>query len=161
MHTSKSYEATKVQDYQFLRLNSEAFAENGLIPPRFTCDGANLSPSVHVDHIPEEAKSLAVIVEDPDAPGGNFVHWVVWNIPVTHHLKEGQAPGIQGINDFGHTSYGGPCPPSGVHRYYFKVYALDTVLELPAGASKEKLEKAMSDHILGFGILTGRYGRKG
>jgi Raf kinase inhibitor-like YbhB/YbcL family protein len=152
-------EATKAVDYKMLAVSSPAFMNETMIPRQYTCDGINVSPPINVGHIPEKTKCLAMIVDDPDAPFGAWVHWVVWSIPVTHHLKENEIHGIQGINDFGWAQYTGPCPPSGTHHYYFKVYALDTLLDLPPGSSKAALEKAMGDHIIAFGQLTGIYKR--
>ena len=149
----------KEVDYKVLKISSEAFRDNELIPAKYTCDGANVNPPLNIEHIPESAQSLTIIVDDPDAPAGIWVHWIMWNIPVTHQLKENIAHGIQGLNDFKQNKYGGPCPPSGIHRYFFKVYALDAVLALPANTNKLQLEKAMSDHIVAFGELIGLYKR--
>jgi len=149
----------KAVDYKQLVISSSAFKADGLIPSKYTCDGDNINPPLEIKDIPENAVCLALIADDPDAPGGTWVHWVVWNIPVTHHLKEDHIPGLEGINDFQQKHYGGPCPPSGTHRYFFKVYALDTLLELPSGTNKLQLEKAMSEHIIGFGELIGLYKR--
>ena len=159
MHHSKTFEATKAVDYKLLELSSDSFVQNGLIPSKYTCDGVDANPSIHIDNIPEEAKSLAIIVDDPDAPNGSFCHWVTWNIPVTHEIKEKEKKGAQGMNDFGRHRYNGPCPPSGTHRYNFKVYALDCSLNIPVSSDKMNLEQAMSDHIVAFGILTGKYKR--
>lgn len=150
----------KAVDYKLLIISSSFFKEGEMIPAKYTCDGENINPPLDITGIPEEAKSLAIIMDDPDAPSGTWVHWVVWNIPVTHHLKEDHVPGSEGINDFGNHHYGGPCPPSGTHRYSFKIYALDAILDLPVKIRKEQLEKAMSEHIIGFGELTGLYKRK-
>lgn len=152
-------EVTRAVDYKQLKVSSTAFQNEGMIPLKYTCDGTNINPPLDVEHIPEEAKCLALIVDDPDAPVGTWVHWVVWNIPVTHHIKENEIYGIEGLNDFQQHHYGGPCPPSGTHHYYFKVYALDALLDLPVNATKEKLEKAMSEHIIAFGELIGLYKR--
>lgn len=149
----------KAVDYKRLDISSTVFKEGQLIPSKYTCDGLNVNPSLEIKNIPAEAKCLAVIVEDPDAPAGTWVHWVVWNIPVTHHIKENSVQGIEGINDFQKHHYGGPCPPSGTHHYYYKIYALDTLLELPVTAKKSQLEKAMSEHIIAFGELIGLYKR--
>lgn len=151
--------STKAEDYKVLRLNSDAFADNETIPSKYTCDGIDVNPSIHIGNLPETAKSLAIIVDDPDAPGGSFTHWVIWNIPLTHHIKEGHKHGEEGLNDFRQHQYNGPCPPSGTHRYYFKVYALDSALDLAKTSGKRQLEDAMIDHILAFGILTGKYSR--
>ena len=147
----------KAITYKRIDISSTAFKENDVIPRRHTCDGKNVNPSLNIDHIPKETQSLAIIVDDPDAPSGTWVHWVIWNIPVTHHLKEGHAQGIQGVNDFKKNAYDGPCPPKGTHRYFFKLYALDCLLDIPKNSNKEKLEKAMGGHILGFGELIGLY----
>ncbi len=146
-----------------LAITSPAFKSGELIPSKFTCDGADVSPTLAIGNVPPEAKSLALIVDDPDAPGGMWVHWVVWNIdPATKEIAEGGVPaGAQlGRNDFRQTPYGGPCPPSGTHRYFFKLYALDTKLDLGAGTNKAGLEKAMKGHILTQAELMGKYKRK-
>lgn len=143
-----------------LLISSLAFNQGGMMPSQFTCDGKNVNPPLHIDKIPEGTKSLALIVDDPDAPRGTWVHWVVWNIPPTHEIGENTTPGVQGLNDFQKASYDGPCPPSGTHRYYFKVYALDTMLTLTPHSRKQDLEKAMKDHIIGSGEIMGRYARK-
>jgi len=158
-HDILPIENEKAVTYHSIKVTSAVFKENEFIPPRFTCDGKNVNPPLNIDHIPKTAKSLAIIVDDPDAPGGTWVHWVVWNVPVTHHIKEGQVAGAQGMNDFSYHTYKGPCPPSGTHRYFFKVYALDSQLELPVSSNKYDLEKAMSGRILGFGELIGLYKR--
>lgn len=149
----------KAVDYKKVSISSNSFKEGEMIPAKYTCDGANINLSLDIKGVPDEAKSLVIIVDDPDAPVGNWVHWVVWNIPLTQHIKENHVPGIEGINDFTQHHYGGPCPPAGIHRYFFKVYALDTVLDLPAGTKKKQLEKAMNGHITGFGELIGLYKR--
>jgi Raf kinase inhibitor-like YbhB/YbcL family protein len=130
-----------------------------MIPLKYTCDGLNINPPLEIRNIPLEARSLALIVEDPDAPAGTWIHWVVWNIPIRQHIKENSVPGIEGINDFKQYYYGGPCPPSGTHRYYFKVYALDTMLDIPHHSTSTQLEKGMSEHIIAFGELMGMYKR--
>lgn len=142
-----------------IRVSSTAFSAGGMIPPQYTCDGANVNPPLDIQNIPENAKCLALIVDDPDAPAGTWVHWVVWNIPVTQRIGENEAPGTEGLNDFKKHTYGGPCPPSGTHRYFFKVYALDVPLGLPGDTRKADLEKAMNGHILGYGELMGQYKR--
>lgn len=157
MNTVKTFGTTKVTDYKFLKINCSAFLQNEMIPVNYTCEGNDVNPPLHIDGIPEEAKSLALIVDDPDAPGGSFCHWVLWNIPVTHQIKENEKRGCKGMNDFKNQQYNGPCPPSGTHRYNFKVYALDCTLDLPLNTGKLQLERAMSDHVIGFGVLTGKY----
>jgi len=149
-------------------IKSPAFAPGALIPPKYTCDGADLSPPVSFSGAPAGTKSLALIADDPDAPMGTWVHWVVWNIPAgTRSLEEGVpkketvADGArQGTNDFRRIGYGGPCPPSGTHRYFFRLYALDAALNLPATATKQDLEKAMQEHILAQAELMGKYTRR-
>jgi Raf kinase inhibitor-like YbhB/YbcL family protein len=128
-----------------MKITSSAFQEGANIPSQFTCDGAGTSPPLQITDIPSEAKSLALIVDDPDAPGGLFTHWTVWNIPPqTSAVGEGSAPkGMKGTNDFSKSGYGGPCPPSGTHRYYFKIFALDRELDLPFGAKRGQLDAAM------------------
>ena len=145
-----------------MKITSSAFQEGGNIPSQFTCDGANVNPPLHIDQVPAGAKSLALIVDDPDAPGGTFVHWLVWNIdPKTTDIAENSVPpnAVQGKNGFGKTGYGGPCPPSGTHRYYFRVYALD-VAQVQGGSTRADLERAMQGHIIGQGQLMGRYSKK-
>jgi Raf kinase inhibitor-like YbhB/YbcL family protein len=145
------------KEYKPLRITSTAFNANQSVPVKYTCEGKDINPPIDVDGIPEKAHSLALIVDDPDAPGKTWVHWVVWNMPVTHHIKENSVPGEQGLNDFKRIAWGGPCPPSGTHRYFFKVYALDTLLELSAKSTKKDLEQAMGEHILAYGELIGLY----
>jgi Raf kinase inhibitor-like YbhB/YbcL family protein len=148
-----------------IKITSAAFKEGEMIPTKHAYEASNASPALAWSEPPAGTKSLALICDDPDAPVGTWVHWVLFNIPATtRELPENVAPektlGLgerQGKNDYGHFGYGGPCPPSGTHRYYFKLYALDTVLTLDPGASKAELEKAMQGHILGQGLLMGRY----
>ncbi len=142
-----------------LEITSSAFSHNGTIPKKYTCDGANVNPSLQIKDIPANAKSLVLIVDDPDAQIGTFVHWVVWNIPVTETMGENNVPGTEGMNDFRKSFYGGPCPSSGTHRYFFKVYALDTELNLNKDSRKADVEKAMKSHILAKGELVGIYKR--
>ncbi len=143
--------------YKHLKIESEAFSQNAIIPTKFTCDGININPCMNIGSLPENTKSLAVIADDPDAINGSFCHWVMWNIPVTDHIQEAEHRGMPGRNDFGFYKYSGPCPPVGTHHYYFKVYALDCVLNLPACSGKKQLENAMKDHVVGFGFLIGKY----
>lgn len=145
-----------------IQISSSAFAHNELIPKRYTCDGEDVSPELSWQNVPEGTKSLVLIVDDPDAPIGTFVHWVLFNLPGNlNGLKEGvKGIGVEGVNDFRRSGYGGPCPPRGsTHRYFFKLYALDTTLSLTAGVKKADVEKAMQGHILAQGELIGRYGR--
>jgi Raf kinase inhibitor-like YbhB/YbcL family protein len=149
----------KAIDYKKMDISSTAFKDGEMIPAKYTCDGINVNPPLDIKDIPEQTKCLVLIADDPDAPIDTWVHWLVWNIPVTHHLKENAVHGVEGLNDFHQHRYGGPCPPSGTHRYFFKVYALDALLNLPAGTKKLQLEKVMSEHIIGFGELIGLYKR--
>lgn len=143
-------------------LASPAFVNNGFLTPVYTCDGDDKSPTLEIKDIPAGTKSLALIVDDPDAPSGTWVHWVVFNIPPeTRVIKEGEEPdGTAGTNSWGREGYGGPCPPSGTHRYFFKLYALDTFLSLPAGNGAKEAELAMDGHILAKAEIIGLYERK-
>ncbi len=140
-----------------MKITSPVFGHNQTIPQKYTCQGEDINPSLVIDGIPEGTKSLALIIDDPDAPMGTWVHWVVFNIPVTYEIGENTIPGTQGYNDFGKNDYGGPCPPEGTHRYFHKIYALDTLLNLKEGSSKKVLEKAMHGHILDKAELAGLY----
>jgi Raf kinase inhibitor-like YbhB/YbcL family protein len=151
-----------------IQLSSTAFKEGEAIPVTYTCDGENISPPLSWAGVPQSAKSLALIVDDPDAPAGTWVHWVVFNIsPTLGSLSEGASSsgsqdsfGTPGVSSFRKSGYGGPCPPKGKpHRYFFKLYALDIRLGLKFGASKTDIEKAMQGHILAQGQLMGTYGR--
>lgn len=150
-----------------MRIESSAFPDGGAIPRQFTCDGRDASPSLSWSGAPPGAKSLALICDDPDAPAGVWVHWVLFDLPpATANLPEAvpttpklASGGVQGKNDFGNIGYGGPCPPGGTHRYEFKLYALDTDIKLPAGATKAQLVKAMEGHVLAEAKLTGKYTR--
>ena len=145
-----------------MKITSSAFQEGANIPSKFSCDGANTSTPLQISDVPSEAKSLVLIVDDPDAPSGLFTHWAVWNIsPQTSTIAEGSTPkGMKGTNDFGKSGYGGPCPPSGTHRYYFKIFALDRELDLPSGAKRGQLDAAMKGHVIAQGELMGRYSKK-
>jgi len=145
-----------------MKITSSAFKEGGNIPSKFTCDGGDTSPPLQIAEVPSGAKSLALVVDDPDAPSGLFTHWMVWNIsPQNNTIAEGSTPkGVHGTNDFGKSGYGGPCPPSGTHRYYFKIFALDRELELPAGTKRSQLDAAMKGHVIAQGELMARYSRK-
>jgi hypothetical protein len=145
-----------------IQVTSSAFKEGEAIPQKFTCDGENVSPELSWTGIPQGAKSLAVIADDPDAPVGDWVHWVLLDLPTdTTGLPEGVTGlGVAGMNDFRKLGYGGPCPPKGKpHRYYFKVYALDAALGLNTGATKAQAEAAMKGHVLAQGQIMGRYSR--
>ena len=145
-----------------MKITSSAFQEGGNIPSKFTCDAGDSSPPLRIAEIASGAKTLALVVDDPDAPSGLFTHWIVWNIsPQTNAIAEGSAPqGVQGTNDFGKSGYGGPCPPSGTHRYYFKIFALDRELNLPSGTKRNQLDAAIKGHVVARGELMGRYSRK-
>ncbi len=140
-----------------MKITSPDFEHKGFIPKKFTCQGDDVNPALMFEGIPKDTRSLALIVDDPDAPMGIWVHWVVFNIPVIAKVEENSIPGKQGINDFGRRDYGGPCPPSGTHRYFFKTYALDEELNLGEGISKKELEKAIEGHILDKAELVGLY----
>jgi Raf kinase inhibitor-like YbhB/YbcL family protein len=140
-----------------LKLLSFAFSHKGHIPARYTCEGENINPAMEFENIPDSAQTLALIMEDPDAAGGTFDHWLLWNISPNEVIAEGSVPGVSGTNSFGKTGYGGPCLPSGVHRYFFKLFALDCKLDLPAGAGKQSLLDAMEGHIVGSSELMGLY----
>jgi Raf kinase inhibitor-like YbhB/YbcL family protein len=152
-----------------IKLYSAAFKDGEFIPSKYTCEGSNVSPQIRWDEELKDVKSFAIIVDDPDAPGGDFVHWVIYNIPASvRELHEDVTPSrnisdqiLLGTNSFGHIGYGGPCPPAGnPHRYFFRIYALNTVLHhLGSGAMKAQLLKAMQDHIIGEGELIGKYKR--
>ena len=145
-----------------IQVTSTAFTDGSNIPSKHTCDGKDVSPELAWSGVPQGAKSLAIIMDDPDAPGRVFVHWVLFNIPASiEELPEGVSGiGLPGTNNFRKMGYNGPCPPSGsAHRYFFKLYALDQELKLSSGTSKADLENAMKDHILATGQLTGKYGR--
>jgi Raf kinase inhibitor-like YbhB/YbcL family protein len=145
-----------------LSIASPKFPHNGMIPSKYTCDGADVSPPLTIGSIPEGTRSLALIVDDPDAPMGTWVHWLVWNIGAdTKEIPENSVPrgALQGMNDFRKQAYGGPCPPSGTHRYFFKLYALDTVLALKVGATKARIEEAMKGHVLAQAEWIGLYRR--
>jgi Raf kinase inhibitor-like YbhB/YbcL family protein len=143
-----------------LIISSPAFEPKGNIPKKYTCDGEKLSPPLHISSIPAGTLSLAIISEDPDAPKGVYDHWIAWNIDPEPEIREGANPGISGVNGAGKTGYHPPCPPQGRHRYFFHIYALDTLIALEAGATKDELKKAMKDHIIAKGSIMGYYSRK-
>lgn len=141
-----------------MNLTSPAFQNNGPIPVEFTCEGANINPPLSISGLPGNTKSLALITEDPDAVVGVFNHWVVWNIPPeTNEISKGNEPGTRGKGSSGKLGYIGPCPPNGTHRYFFRIYALDTKLDLPEGSSKSDLQNAMSGYLIEQAILMGTY----
>jgi len=145
-----------------MKISSPAFENNQFIPVKYTCDGENINPPLKIEDVPEGTKTLALIVDDPDAPMGVWSHWVLFNIdPSVQFIEENSYPegAIQGLNDFKKHSYGGPCPPSGAHRYYFRLYALDTILDLSSEATREDVLKTIKDHILASAELMGLYQR--
>lgn len=150
-----------------MKLASTAFEHGQPIPSKYTCDGDDVNPQLHISDIPEGTQSLALIMDDPDAPAGTanpgWVHWVVYNIsPVTTDIAENSVPdgGTEGQNDFGNTGYGGPCPPSGEHRYFFRLYALDGVLDFAGDVAKADLERAIDGHALDQAELMGTYAKR-
>jgi len=145
-----------------MKLTSPAFENNGKIPSEYTCDGSGTSPELNIEDVPKNAKSLVLINDDPDAPVGTWDHWITFNIPpTTAKIEKGDEPeGIWSKNSWGKTGYGGPCPPSGVHRYFFKLYALDTMLNLKEGATKKQIEAAMQGHVIVKTELMGTYERQ-
>lgn len=147
-----------------MQLTSPVFQNNQSIPTQYTCDGGNVNPPLQITDVPKLAQSLVLIVDDPDAPSGDFVHWTAWNLnPDTQEILEGgplPAGAVEGLTDFGRSGYGGPCPHSGLHRYFFKLYALDTTLEIPRSSVKKDIEQAMLGHILEQTQLIGLYSRK-
>ena len=156
-------ENIEVEQMGELKLTSPAFKNNGKIPSKYTCDGDNVNPPLNIEGIPEKAKSLVLIVDDPDAPAGTWDHWLVWNIPITATIEENSVPegAKQGLNDFKRHEYGGPCPPSGTHKYVFKLYALDTTLNMHNDSVKQDVENAMNNgHIIAQTKLIGLYSRK-
>jgi Raf kinase inhibitor-like YbhB/YbcL family protein len=151
-----------------IKITSPAFEDGGMIPSKYTCDGEDISPPLHWEAVPDGTVSIAIISDDPDAPMGTWVHWVLFNLPPdTKELKEKfpddetLADGTrQGITDFGATGYGGPCPPSGTHRYFFKIYALDKKIDVATIVDKAQLLQEMEGHIIGQGQLMGKYQRQ-
>jgi Raf kinase inhibitor-like YbhB/YbcL family protein len=140
-----------------------AFNNSERIPVEFTCEGDNVSPPLFISGIPNSAKSLAIIADDPDSPSGTWVHWVIFNIIPrgdSMQIKEDESPGTEGVTSFKKIGYGGPCPPSGSHRYFFKVYALNEILNRKEGATKQQLEEAMQGHIIEKAELIGLYSRQ-
>jgi Raf kinase inhibitor-like YbhB/YbcL family protein len=146
-----------------MKITSSAFQEGGDIPSKFSRDGQDINPALRIEGTPSNAKSLLLIMDDPDAPVGLFTHWLVWNIdPKTTEIAAKSVPkgGVQGTNDYPSPGYGGPQPPSGTHRYYFKIFALDQMLDLKAGAKRAEVDAAMRGHVIGQGELMGRYSKK-
>ncbi len=145
-----------------MKITSDAFLEGELIPTKYTCDGENINPPLIFSDVPDEAVTLALIMDDPDAPAGTWVHWIVWNITSSQKgIEEGEVPkgSMEGGTDFGRPGYGGPCPHLGTHRYFFKLSALDTKLALPKESTKKDLEAAMAGHVIEQAELMGIYAR--
>jgi Raf kinase inhibitor-like YbhB/YbcL family protein len=151
-----------------MKITSPVFEEGGLIPKKYTCDGSNVSPPLRWDSVPDGTESIAIICEDLDAPSGTWMHWILFNLPAECRELAENIPDDetlhdstrQGINDFGSIGYSGPCPPWGIHRYFFKIFALDCTLDIVHLVDKDILNLAMGDHILATGQLMGRYQRK-
>jgi len=137
---------------------SSVFENMGRIPQKYTCQGEDINPPLNIEDIPSNTKSMVLIVDDPDAPIGVWDHWIVWNIP-PGNIEENSIPGVQGKNSWGKNVWGGPCPPSGTHRYFFKVYALDIELNLDESSNKKAVEAAMSGHVIARGELVGLYSK--
>lgn len=144
-----------------LNISSSAFSPNGKIPKLYSCEEDNINPPITIGETPDETQSVVLIMDDPDAPKGVFTHWVMWNILPGEDIEEDDAPGDEGKNGRGQTGYTGPCPPSGTHHYFFKVYALDIRLDLKKGAEKKEVEDAMQGHILATGELIGLFSKSG
>ena len=142
-----------------ISVGCDEFKDSTYIPEKYTCDGADVNPSLTIKNLPPETKSLVLIIDDPDALFGTWVHWLVWNIPITGKIKENSIPGTEGLNDFKRQQYGGPCPPSGNHNYHFKIYALNTLLDLKPKSAIAELEYVMNPFIIGFGEVVGQYRR--
>jgi Raf kinase inhibitor-like YbhB/YbcL family protein len=143
-----------------MEISSPEFKNNEYIPAKFTCEGEDINPALIISAIPGDAQGLALIMDDPDAPMGTWVHWVVFDMPLVSRIEENSVPGKLGVTSSGRRDYHGPCPPSGTHHYFFKIYALDTKLNLDAGISKGQLEKSMQGHILAKAELIGLYKKK-
>ncbi|HEX6334356.1 MAG TPA: YbhB/YbcL family Raf kinase inhibitor-like protein [Flavisolibacter sp.] len=157
MQPIQSIEASKARGFRVLQVSSPSFDDGGNIPATFTCEGRNASPPILIRSLPAGTMSIAIIMDDPDAPAGTWTHWVNWNIPATHQLREGESKGVIGKNSYGRNRYDGPCPPSGVQRYHFRIFALDCILDITGASGAAELEKSIADHILAVGILHGKY----
>ncbi|OGS19373.1 MAG: phosphatidylethanolamine-binding protein [Elusimicrobia bacterium RIFOXYA2_FULL_50_26] len=141
-------------------IKSSSFNNTGMIPPEFTCEGDNINPDISIESIPDNAKSMALLIEDIDAAKGSFIHWLVFNIPVSSAIDQNSIPGTQARNDSLGNNYYGPCPAVGTHRYVFTLYALDTMLDLPEGTGHEAVRNALSGRILAKAEITGKYKKK-
>ncbi len=143
-----------------MQITSSAFADGQSIPTKYSCKGNNVSPPLTIDNVPQNAKSVTMIVHDPDSPNGTFIHWVLWNIdPTISQILEAEAPAAasEGKNDFGDQSYGGPCPHKGNHRYVFTLYALNTILQLPEISTAQDVLAAQEGHVIAQSTLTGTF----
>lgn len=146
-----------------MRISSSAFKNNDFIPEKYTCDGSNINPPLSIVDVPKNVQSLALVVDDPDAPAGTFTHWLVWNInPNTTEISGNYVPqgSVEGLGSFGKSHYGGPCPGFGTHRYFFKIFALDTKLNLSSSSTIKEFLLSIQNHILAKAELIGKYSRK-
>ncbi len=143
-----------------MKLTSPQFKNKQIIPKKYSCEGEDINPPLTIEEIPDNTKSLVLIIDDPDAPSNTWTHWVVYDIEPKKEIKENEVSGIQGINDFGKKNYGGPCPPSGKHRYFFRLYALDKKINRKDGETRKEIEKEMDGHIIEKTELIGIYEKK-
>ena len=141
-------------------ITTSSFNNNGMIPPEFTCEGDNINPDISIESMPAGAESMALVIEDIDAAQGSFIHWLVFNIPVSSAIEQNSVPGTQARNDSRGNDYYGPCPAVGTHRYVFTLYALDAMLDLPEGTGHEAVRKALAGHTLEKAEITGKYKKK-
>jgi Raf kinase inhibitor-like YbhB/YbcL family protein len=156
-NTTLFKEVTNAFDYKKLRVTSTAFQNEGMIPFKYSCDGANTNPPLDIEDIPDGTRSLAIIFENRDTSSGSWAHWVVWNIPVMNHIKEYGMHGTEGMNDFHQQRYIGPVPSFDTYQYAFKIYALNSLIYLTPQETKEALEIAMSEHLIAYGEMIGLY----
>lgn len=140
-----------------LNVTSPDFNDGTIIPAKYTCDGDNVNPSIEIGNIADDVVSLLLIMDDPDAPSGTFTHWIIWNLDPNMKITENDNPGVEGLNSAGYSSYVGPCPPSGTHRYFFKFYALDTELDIEPGSERTLVENEIDGHVVAYGELIGLY----
>lgn len=152
-------QAPVLQSIKSMTVTSKVFTEDDVIPKRYTCDGLNVSPPLDIAFIPQQTVTIAILMEDPDAPISSWTHWLVWNLPPVHQIKENTFLGRNGVNDFSRNFYCGPCPMKGKHHYVFKVYALDTVLKLYSTSKKHDFLKAISGHVIAYGEISATYSR--
>jgi len=155
--------SSNINTKNFMNLSSSVFTNGETIPEKYTCDGEDISPVININGVPKNTKDIVLIFDDPDSPSGTWTHWTIWNIPPeTNQIKENSVPdGVtEGMTSFGNIGYGGPCPGSGVHRYFFKIYAMDKVVNLDRGASIEELEKEIEEGVIDKAEIMATYGRK-